>query len=258
MKPLLILFLPVLLLLNQHLYAQLSDQQKQERCENNRKRLAELEGQLQAVNIKLLNMPEKKQIEDERNDLAEVRKIGAFLTKINKLPDDSLRSRKDEDSIDYFDKVERRLAKYNAHCLSIDIVKCTYLLVDVIGKKIDKEVKLLPERPHLLQTKSDLEKQIAFHKNNLAALDCDRYNIAFAGKWTYHDNSSGYTVEQSFDTNGNGHADVTCTYTLEANQIVLHWSNGWTNFYPLPVTNTMSGTAVGPNGERHNITLTRH
>ena len=241
------IFFPTLI---QTARAQLGDAEKSERCENNKKRLAELQAQLEQLNIQLLNMPERKQIEDERTDMTEANRL-RNLYKKERHPADA------EEAEAVKVDIERLRAKYNYSCARALYSNCADGLYNFLAKKIDREEKIIPGRSALLQTRTDLEKQIAFHKNNITALGCDAYNIAIAGNWTYHDNTSDFTVGQSFDAEGKGHADVSCEYHLEASQIVMHWSNGWVNMYPLPVTNKMSGVAIGPSGERHDITLTR-
>ena len=53
----------------------LSPEQKQQRCQNNKDRLAELEKQLGTVNAELLTIPEKKEIEDARSEMVFVNKL---------------------------------------------------------------------------------------------------------------------------------------------------------------------------------------
>ena len=82
-----------------------------------------------------------------------------------------------------------------------------------------------------------------------------------AGNWIYRDSTSGFITKQIWDGNGNtsdpDHS-VTGKWTIEGNELVARWSNGWVNRYRLPaVSGTLSGIAIGPSGERHSITLAR-
>ncbi len=82
----------------------------------------------------------------------------------------------------------------------------------------------------------------------------------FTGNWTYQDGSFSDTF--IFSANGTvitpNNSSVTARWSVEGNELVLRWSNGWTNRYQLPVNSgRLSGTAYGPNGERNAITLSR-
>ncbi len=84
-------------------------------------------------------------------------------------------------------------------------------------------------------------------------------STSFPGNWVYYDISSGYSIKQHFDADGNGKAEDgrPCTWKTEGNELVLTWNNGWVNHYTLPISNKLTGTAFGPSGEKHDITLTR-
>jgi len=83
---------------------------------------------------------------------------------------------------------------------------------------------------------------------------------AQASRWLYQD--GGYTDTQVFYANGTAgslsSADAKATWQVANGQLVVRWWNGWTNWYTWdPSAPRLSGVAIGPSGERHQITLTR-
>ena len=77
--------------------------------------------------------------------------------------------------------------------------------------------------------------------------------------WVYRD--GGFTDNQVFHPDGTagseGNREARATWKIEGNEMVVRWWNGWTNRYGWNNSGQLSGTAFGPNGERHSITLTR-
>ena len=152
----------------------LTDAQKQERCENNKKRLTELEGQLRAVKADLSKTMSEEEMDDTRDNRDFVIKMSkgywqntAAANKVN------------------WKRLNVIGAKYNFSfdgCIrkarlefTIDAeLGCMHQLERLIRDKIDKAGSL--NREELLTQKADIEKQIASHRTNLIALGCDKIN----------------------------------------------------------------------------------
>jgi len=85
-------------------------------------------------------------------------------------------------------------------------------------------------------------------------------NSNLVGDWIYRDGS--FSDTHIFYANGvvgsPSNSSVTATWKIEGNELVVRWSHGWINQYRLPVVSgQLSGTGIGPSGERRAITLSR-
>lgn len=81
-----------------------------------------------------------------------------------------------------------------------------------------------------------------------------------SGRWTYKDGN--FTDTHVFYANGTlsapSSSSVTATWVVEGKELVVRWSNGWSNRYQLPVVSgKLYGTAFGPSGQRSQITLSQ-
>lgn len=173
---------------------ELTPEQKQVRCQNNRDRIVELDKQLKRTNDSLAQIPEKKEIEDARSYLSYIRK---FKNPNN--PSIDPRNKSDENFI----KIKRIAVQYN-----FDFEKCIYKafhegeepnyvskfcyseLEKIIVKKIDKDVSLQSRRSVLINKKNETEKQLAAHRNNFIVYRCDEpadnnKTVDISGNWAY-------------------------------------------------------------------------
>ena len=205
--------------------------QEQDRCQNNKNRLAELEKQLANVNAELSKIPEFKEIENARNHMV-------FVNKLAK-----------KDSFEYAEYAElKRIASlYNfdfQECYqdceessplpAIEIMAacakvCRVNLSILITKKIDKAEASLPQKIELLKEKSDLEKQIAVHRNNIIALGCDKIDNTLTGtwkamNWVYEMTQSGNTFSWKI-TNDVAYNESAKGTILDGNKIKATWTN---------------------------------
>ena len=58
---------------------ELTDAQKEERCQNNTNRIAELETELRLITAELSETMEKKEIEDEKNNIVFIKKLKILI-----------------------------------------------------------------------------------------------------------------------------------------------------------------------------------
>lgn len=229
----------VIIPLSQPGYAQLTEEQRKERCQNNKNHLIELEKQLAIVNAELSKTPERKEIEEERDHMVFVKKIKNDPDKYYELSSSDLAA------------FNRILSKYNFNfggCHENDsyteneqIKYCLNNLYNIIARKIERDKALLPQRPGLLKQKTDINKQIDIYHNNLVALGCDVKTAekntdidlnSVTGTWDWYWAESGKTLERhgtvTFYDNGkmswDGGSDGTWTQT--GNTVSLTWTKG--------------------------------
>ena len=190
------------MILSEPINAQLSESQRKERCENNKKRLAELERDLDEI----IRLPEREQIKHEKSDLVIIKNYINFVKDTVELGR-AMRNEKDEykrleisrsindryqtyghelvSNVDILEADPARIsAKYNCGDCSGDI-NCLNKLYNIVANKIAREETSKQTRSEVLQRKAGLEKQIRFHRNNLIALKCDEQN----GSVTSNDDS---------------------------------------------------------------------
>ena len=147
----------------------LTEAQKQERCENNKKRLTELEGQLRAVKADL----SKSMSEEEMDDTRDKRD---FVIKVSKV---FFKKTAAANKVNW-KRINVIGAEYNFRfndCINDtrnDVLFCLQLLENLIRDKIDMAGSV--NRGEMLTQKADVEKQIASHRTNLIALGCDKIN----------------------------------------------------------------------------------
>lgn len=150
----------------------LTAEQRQERCQNNKNRIAELEKQLASVNAELSNAWTQKEIDTARTQMFFVRKM--------KRP-----GGKDASEWAKYDKIAAQYHFDDGECQESiadapsKIETCITELEYIIGKKIDKATSL--NRPGLLAKQKEIEKQISNHRTNLIALGCDGKTSGGAG-----------------------------------------------------------------------------
>ena len=148
----------------------LTDAQRLERCQNNKNRLTELEKQSAIVNAELRKIPEKKEIDDARDNMIFIKKLGSDYRIVN------VEKLSEKQKLLY----RKILSLYNfdiGDCYdnsSANFTSCIVGLYTTIVQKIDKGSALLLQRPALVKQKQDIDKQIASHRNNIIALGCDK------------------------------------------------------------------------------------
>ncbi|MBC7875166.1 MAG: hypothetical protein H7Y01_14275 [Ferruginibacter sp.] len=247
----------------------LTEEQKQERCQNNKNRIVELETQLRVINAELSQTMEKKEMEDARQDMFYVR---IFKVSNNNLNIDPLNK-----SDLNFKRIESIGAQYNW-----DFEKCIYKgfregekpyyvpkfcyseLEKIIAKKIDKAVSL--DRPALLAKKNETEKQLAAHRNNLIALRCDQPTGAckLEGVWTQNTPGIGSTdwkIESDGTANERGIGYAKGKATLSGNVLHIDWqtNTGYSGYYEWTLDGNCSsvkGTLVFKTGRTDNLNST--
>jgi hypothetical protein len=218
------------LLFSSHASGQgLTDEERQERCKTTRNRVAELEKQSAITMAELRKIPSAKEIEDARGHMVFVRKL-ANNRQAHSWHDLNL-SQSD------LAKLTRIDHAYHGGCTSdfyqdmaySDVRDCFGKLHVTIGKKIDKDKVLLSQKPTLLKRKAELEKQMAYHRNNLVSLGCDHASStqpnnpsaydpkSVAGTWTWSYAERGKTLEK--------HGSVTFVKTGHDNG-TMKWSGG--------------------------------
>ena len=208
----------VLICLSQPVKAQLSDAERQERCQNNKNRIAELEQQLQVLNAELSQTMTKKEMEDARTNM--------LFVKSSKMGVSNLSSKEE------LKKILTIGAQYNYDYYTFDYSKGDgghiarmSELEKLIAKKIDKAMSL--NRPALLTKKTETDKQLASHRNNLIALRCDQPSD-ISGSWTSNIDVS-YSISQTqsaftweapkLHSKGEG--------TVTGNSISATWTGDW-------------------------------
>ena len=231
----------------------LTAEQRLERCQNNKNRLAELEKQSAIVSAELRKIPEKKEIDEARDYMI-------FIKRLKTQNINDLRALTEKENLLYKKiLIQFKLNLRECYDLNRYFLSCIYELYNTITQNIDKGSALLEQRPDLLDQKKDIDKQIAFHRNNISALGCDRasgntpnitgtwkglnwvYEItlngtAFSWKITndaaYNESAKGNILDgnkiKATWTNKNGTATATGDIITDSNgkAIQINWSNG--------------------------------
>ncbi len=229
----------VIICLSQPATAQLSDAERLERCQNNKTRLAELEIQLQVINADLSASMTKKEMQDARTNLAYVKSV-----RLNKIMFDRT-------------KFERVSAIYNVtyeECFyevrqgtDHPTDECTTKLEKIIAAKIDKAVPL--DRTALLAKKKKIDQQIAAHRNNIIALDCDHKATGactLAASWTQDTPGIGSTtwdIKSDGTATETGIGYATGKATLNGNKLHIDWKTGtgYSGYYEWTLDENCSG-----------------
>jgi hypothetical protein len=193
-------------------YAQ-EDPKNKERCENNRKMLADQESKLKTVNTELNKVPEPKELEDARDHMVFIRTY--------KSKPDLIKTMTKEEKI----TLNRIVGRYNfsleecAKGAPTTPWFCINDLYYLIVKKIDDGKILMSKKPELLQQKKEIEEKIRFHRNNLDALGCDKSEItakesitghwritqgSYAGTLTVTQNQGSLSGTMNWDNHQNG------------------------------------------------------
>ncbi len=250
---------------------ELTPEQKQIRCQNNRDRIAELDKQLKRTNDSLAQIPEKKEIENARSYLSYIRKF----KNPNNLSIDP-RNKSDENFI----KIKRIAVQYN-----FDFEKCIYKdfhegeepyyvskfcyseLEKIVVKKIDKGVSLQSRRSELINKKNVIDKQLASHRNNLIALDCDNQAkkpggaCKLKGRWTQDTpgiGSTDWVIESDGTAKEKGIGYAEGKATLSGNVLHIDWQTktGYSGYYEWTLDDNCSsvkGTLVFKTGRSDTI-----
>lgn len=189
-------------------YAQ-EDPKNKERCENNRKMLADQESKLKTVNAELNKVPEPKELEDARDHMV-------FIKTYKNKPDLIKTMNKEEKNT-----FNRIIARYNfslEECSKGNQTPSWFCMDDLyrlIAKKIDDGKILISKKPELLQEKKEIEEKIRSHRNNLVALRCDMSEITAKESITGH-----WRITQG---------SYTGTLTVTQNQGSLSGTMNWDN-----------------------------
>jgi hypothetical protein len=80
------------------------------------------------------------------------------------------------------------------------------------------------------------------------------------GRWTYQDGpfSDNHVFHANGTVSSTSSSTAAASWSVVGSELIVRWMNGWENRYQLPaVSGQLSGTAIGPNGQRIPITLTR-
>ena len=207
----------------------LTDAQRLERCQNNKNRLTELEKQSAIVNAELRKIPEKKEIDDARDNMI-------FIKKLETDRIDNVKKLSEKQKLLY----RKILSLYNfdiGDCYdnsSANFTSCIVGLYTTIVQKIDKGSALLLQRPALVKQKQDIDKQIASHRNNIIALGCDKTsfngntpNLAGTWKglnWVYEITQNGTAFSWTI-TNDAAYNESAKGNILDGNKIKATWTN---------------------------------
>ena len=157
----------------------LTDAQKQERCENNKKRLTELEGQLRAVKADLSKTMSEEEMDDTRDKRDFLIKfirgyLGESYWKNTAAVINANWKRINVIGAEYNFSFDGCVKKAEAKFETLPELDCLNDLERLIRHKIDMAGSV--NRGELLIQKADIEKQIASHRTNLIALGCDKIN----------------------------------------------------------------------------------
>ncbi len=175
-------FIPILILcFLQIASAQLSPAERMERCQNNKNRLAELEKQQRVLSAELSKWGSPEEINRAIEDMLYIRKQWSFhanYVPVKGIDDDELAREKENilrAARKYFFDIET-CANEQFEKLKSDKkswVVCFKQLENVIGKKIDAAKTNEEKRAAFAEEKIAVDKQIANHRTNLIALNCD-------------------------------------------------------------------------------------
>jgi hypothetical protein len=181
----------------------LTEEEKKERCQNNKNRIAEFEAELKIITAELSQTMEKKEIEDARTQMVDVRRMKNLSrsgTALDWKKYDMISAQYNFKNKDCFD------TNYNIEDVNAYVV-CLDKLEKIIAKKIDKAESL--NRPALLAKKNETEKLLAAHRNNLVALGCDApkkddgsFDSKLSGYWELESGSPYGGNTQLAVTNG--------------------------------------------------------
>ena len=216
---------------------ELTEIQKKERCQNNKNRIAELEKQLQVLNVDLSQTMTNKEMEDKKAQLVFVRsmKIRGYIVDENK-----------------YDKISAQNNFKNRECygnnyyanksMESSLHKCFAELEDILIAKIDKAVSLQNKKPELLAKKNETNKQLASHRTNLIALGCDNQIGQLSGackleaSWTQDTPGVGSTTweiksDGTADEKGIGYAKGKAN--IKGNVLHIDWktNTGYSGYY---------------------------
>ena len=233
----------------------LTDAQRQERCQNNKNRIAELETQLKVINADLSKSMTNKEMTSQREQLAFVKKTKTVFTKSPY--SSSWDSRKISKISAYYNfNMDECLVRIRNKTDFISAVDCLKELEKIIASKIDKANSL--NQPALLAKKNEIEKQIRNHRNNLIALGCGankgNSKVCNSDENALFAKMSGNWKSSIMLLSIQGSCDkVTGTYTI------IEWCDGldWEsskNGLNTRVVGTFSGTMSGVSLNVHYIT----
>jgi hypothetical protein len=220
----------VLICLSQPVKAQLSDAERQERCQNNRNRVAELEAQLRVIDADLSASMTEKEMEDARTQMIYVKWMKKYE---NQLDENFIKLNKIAGQYNY-SFIDCRLKLFQG------ITECLIRLEKLIAQKIDKAVSL--DRLELQAKKNETEKQLNEHRNNLVALRCDQ-PPDISGSWTSNiDVSYSISQNQSAFTWSAPKLHSKGEGTVTGNSISATWTGDWG---PGSATGTIKVDATG-------------
>lgn len=197
---------------------ELTEEQKKERCQNNKNRITELETQLRVNEAALSQTLTQKEIEDFKKDIL-------FLkAKLKRENSNKIIQISKKHNFSFKACEERNKSNPNNAGYMGSTYICLSELQKIIETKIDKAKGLKPidetiddiindkpptsnSRPELINKKNEIEKQIAFHKNNIIALGCNEASAKWNGTFTdsYGSvtiTSSGTSMSASFTSQG--------------------------------------------------------
>ena len=213
------------------LKAQISDADRLERCQNNKNRITELESRLRAIDTEIAESMGERQLEDARSHLVFIKSIRLKKAKMNRTKFDritSIYNFKFQECF-YASKEASEDEPFNF---------CAAKLENVIAAKIDKTLSL--DKSALQAEKKEIDRQIAMHRTNLIALDCDKPSASgsckLEGQWTQDTPGVGKTdwvIESDGTANERGIGYAKGKATLNGNKLRIDWNTntGYSGHY---------------------------
>jgi hypothetical protein len=211
-----------------------TEEQKKERCQNNRKRIDELEKESKILRAELSKMWTNEEIEKATDKMMFVRKLKNLINNYNRNQEEWDRLarifREYKPGYEFGEQAGDRL-KFLSDEWFTDLEK-------IIGKKIDAAKLLKDKRAELANKKNEIDKQLASHRNNLIALGCDQPAGActLAGTWVHITEGIGTTTwtitsDGNATEEGKGYAEGKAT--LKGNTLHIEWQtkNGYSGYY---------------------------
>ncbi len=259
-RPLAVFFLISFMSFLQHGHAQLSDAEKQERCKNNKIRIADLEAQIQGIDADLSFSMGEKQLEDTRTQLVYIKSIRYGKAKMDAVKFNRISANHNFNLQDCIDAARGSNRDPYGTCLAN--------LEKKIAAKIDKSLSY--NRPRLLAQKEEVNKQLEAYRNNLKSLGCDGQAGGQAGgcqaegSWAQDTPGIGPTTWQinsdgTANETGIGYAQGTATLTGKTLRIDWKTNTGYSGYYEWNLNEdcrTGEGTLVFKTGRTDSLTST--
>jgi hypothetical protein len=244
----------------QTIKAQLSEVERQERCQNNRNRVAELETQLRVIDADLSASMTKKEMADAREEMVFVKSMRNKMQRT-----EAEKDKYEIISFHYNFKHDECYAAMHKISKVQPYKRCIDELGRIIAVKIDKAASL--DRTAIVAKKQQTTQQLAAHRNNLVALDCDDKASGvcrLAGSWIQDTPGIGSTTweiksDGTADERGIGYAKGKAS--LRGNVLHIDWqtSTGYSGYYEWTLDEncrSVKGTLVFKTGRTDTLNST--